>query len=284
MTVFLVPNRTKPAVMKTVALAAGVLASEGVKVIVSAEHRPLLPQDTLTAITFCEEEEAYAACDIVATIGGDGTMLHTARHTILCQKPMIGINMGRLGFLTIVELGELHELRRLARGEYTVEHRSVLQADCSGEEPFSGFALNDVVLFKESADRTIELDIYCDNIKVSSFRGDGMVFATPTGSTAYSMSAGGPVLDAQLGGIVATQICAHIVHTPPMVFSGERVLRAVPRGDETEKVCITCDGQPSRRLSWGEPVFIKQSALTVPLIQFSDAGQLKSIDKKLKGR
>lgn len=283
MTVYLVPNFTKPEVLDIARRAAAILAAEGVRVLLDPQFA-----DAVTAgesVVFLPAPQAYDACDIVVTIGGDGTMLHTARQTIRCQKPMLGINMGRLGFLTLIENDELDKLRRLSKGEYTVEHRSVLQAEYGGTRPYSDFALNDVVLFKNSPDRSISLDIYCDDIKVSGFRGDGMIFATATGSTAYSMSAGGPILDAALGGIVATQICAHIVHTPPMVFSGSRVLRAEQNGgDVNEAIMITCDGLQSLQLPPKEPVTIRQSALTVPLLQFHDAGQLKSIDKKLKGR
>lgn len=282
MKIYLVPNVTKPELLNMACRAAEILAAEGAQPLMDAQYEHATPKEC--NVQFMSQQMAYETCDIVVTIGGDGTMLHTARQTIHCQKPMVGVNMGRLGFLTLIENDELDKLRRLPKGEYTVEHRSLLQVEWEGDAPFSDFALNDVVLFKHSPDRSISLDIYCNDIKVSGFRGDGMIFATPTGSTAYSMSAGGPILDAALGGMVATQICAHIVHTPPMVFAGERVLKAVPCGGEDERVLITCDGMQSVELPLGTPVVIRQSPLTLPLVEFHDAGQLKSIDKKLKGR
>ncbi|MDL2325272.1 NAD(+)/NADH kinase [Ruminococcaceae bacterium OttesenSCG-928-A16] len=282
MTVFLVPNIAKPKALHVSALAAQILFADGVTVLASSETQP---QTTLPGyVQYLPAEQAYQACDIVVTIGGDGTMLHAARHTLRWQKPMLGINVGRLGFLTVVEKDELNKLNRLLKQDYIVEHRTVLQAKSGGAKPFYGLGLNDIVLFKKAAENTIELDIYCDEIKVSGFRGDGVVFSTPTGSTAYSMSAGGPIVDASLQATIVTQICAHIVHTPPMVFAGSRTLRAVPKGGPDEKIFITCDGLESQELCWNEPVYITQATQTVPLIQFEDAGQLESIDKKLKGR
>lgn len=282
MTVFLVPNASKPKAVYIAGQAAQILAEAGILVLADNVFagQNVLPE----LVRFVPAKQGFTDCDIVLTVGGDGTMLHAARHVIQGQKPMLGINVGRLGFLTSVEKDELGKLRRLLEGDYVIEHRTVLQAECGGDNPFFGLALNDIVLFKKAAENTIELDIYCDKIKVSGFRGDGVVFSTPTGSTAYSMSAGGPIVDASLQATIVSHICAHIVHTPPMVFAGNRIICAVPKGDRDEKVFITCDGLKSRELPWNEPVYITQATQTVPLIQFEDTGQLASIDKKLKGR
>lgn len=286
MTVYLTPNTGKPKALQTAVVAAQLLAEDGVAVLAADTLAPLLQAEGMPPglVQYLEIQQAYKVCDIVLTVGGDGTMLHAARNTLRWQKPMLGINVGRLGFLTVVENDELQKLHRLVKKDFFVENRTVLQASCGGAKPFHCLSLNDVVLFKKAAEDTIELDIYCDEIKVSGFRGDGVVFSTPTGSTAYSMSAGGPIVDAGLQAIIVSQICAHIVHTPPMVFSGERTLRAIPQGGTNEKVYISCDGQASQELPWNEPVTIQQAQQTVPLIQFDEAGQLKSIDKKLKGR
>lgn len=281
MKIFIVPNEQKIKAIEMAYIAADLLHKDGATIILEdtfqdASHFP-------SYVLFLSAPHAYEECDIVLTIGGDGTMLHAARDIITLQKPMLGINVGRLGFLTIVEKDELENLSRLSTGEYIIENRGLLQVEHGGKNPLKTFALNDIVVFKENAENTITLDIYCDEIKVSGFRGDGVVFCTPTGSTAYSMSAGGPIVDASLDAIIVTQICAHIVRMPPMVLSGERVLRAVPSAEFEEKIYISCDGLPGTLLDWGEPIYIKQSPQRLPLIQFEDARQLKSIDKKLKG-
>lgn len=279
MKIYLIPNTSRPEALDTATRAVDILAQEA-EILVDEACRAAFAGKPVTA---CADEIAWENCDLAVTVGGDGTILHAARNTMVHNKPLLGINTGRLGFLTIVENNELEKLRRISRGEYTIEERSVLSFEDDGREN-NDLALNDVVLFKESAERTISLDIYCDDVLVSSFRGDGVVFATPTGSTAYSMSAGGPILDARLPGIIVTQICAHIVQMPPMVFAADRSLRVISRGREYENVFVSCDGMPSRQLPAREPVTIRQASQTVPMIQFSDADQLKSIDKKLKGR
>lgn len=279
--VFIIPNEQKSKAFEVAYLAADLLHKGGANIIIEENFEKTYHFPSY--VLFLKTAQAYKECDIVLTIGGDGTMLHAAREIVTLQKPMLGINVGRLGFLTIVEKDELENLSRLLTGDYIVENRSLLQVECAGKYPLKTFALNDIVIFKENAENTITLDIYCDEIKVSGFRGDGVVFCTPTGSTAYSMSAGGPIVDASLDAIIVTQICAHIVRMPPMVLSGERILRAVPSSEFEEKIYISCDGLPSTLLDWGEPIYIKQSHQRLPLIQFEDARQLKSIDKKLKG-
>lgn len=283
MQVYLVPNTTKHETALVARQAAAILQGCNVDIIANKCLEDFFHLEHTNNWQLLPPEHAEKNCDIVITIGGDGTLLHAARQTIYTQKPLLGINTGRLGFLTTIEQDELHKLSRLSNGEYSVEHRSVLQAEY-GKQPLSCLALNDIVLFKQTAEKTISLEISCDDIPLSRFRGDGVVFATPTGSTAYSLSAGGPILDASLQAIVVTQICAHIVQTPPMVLAGNRVVHVTFTGPEDEKMLISCDGVRSVELQAGETITIQQAPMTVPLIQFTDANQLKSIDKKLKGR
>ncbi|NLW79865.1 MAG: NAD(+)/NADH kinase [Ruminococcaceae bacterium] len=282
MTVYLLPNTQKPEAMQMAGKVGNILSQAGIRLVMDKLGSSLAPQGDHVAIL--PEDQAYRECDIVVTLGGDGTMLHAAHKIMNNQKPLLGINIGRLGFLTCVESNELHLLNRLASGDYHVEHRSVLQASVDNAENAPYLAWNDVVLFKKYPERTITLDIYCDDILVSQFRGDGVIFSTPTGSTAYSMSAGGPIVDARLNGVVVTQICAHIGQTPPLVFASDRTLQVVPHGKLDERVAIICDGTNYHTVGPGEAITIRQSERTVPLVQFSKAKQLESIDRKLKGR
>lgn len=282
MTVYMVINTGKNVAMRIAAEAAAVLAAEGITVVVDECGADLVKAGVPAVVH--TEDKAYNISDMVLTIGGDGTMLHAARHSIEKNTPLLGINLGRLGFLTSLEKDELDKLRLVAANKYKVEQRSVLSVEVAGQSGKASVALNDVVLFKGSPEKSISLDIYCDDILVSRFRGDGVIFATPTGSTAYSMSAGGPILDAQLGGIVVTQICAHIVPTPPLVVSGKRVLKAVSTGTPEEPVCVSCDGLENNMYGHNQTFIVSQSDWTVPLVQFNDAAQLESIDRKLKGR
>lgn len=278
----LVPNTTKAHTIEITKKAATILAKTQNTQIFLDETLENLFKDC-DCVSFCPFADALAQCDMVISVGGDGSMLHTARHMAPAHKPLIGINTGRLGFLTALEDNELDKLLLLTKGEYTVEHRSMLRYECrsSGEQ---GVALNDIVLFKETAEKAIALELYCDEILVSKFRGDGVVFSTPTGSTAYSMSAGGPIVDARLSAMIVTQICAHIVHMPPMVFAKDRMVRAASTGSATEAVSIITDGTIVGSFMPGDSLHIRQADTKVPLVQFYDTDQLKSIDKKLKGR
>lgn len=280
MTAYLVVNTGKPKAPATARAAAQILVDSGANVLVDSDG--ILGADI--AHTVLRPEAAYRQCDVVISIGGDGTMLHTARADVEFNKPLLGINVGRLGFMASVESDELEKLHRLSAGEYSVEQRSMLCAKSGDGQTETCFALNDIVLFKVLPEKTVSLDIFCDDILVSRFRGDGVIFATPAGSTAYSMSAGGPILDARLSGMVVTQICAHILYTPPLVVADERMMRAVNTGTDDEEIIIVCDGIKSATLGIGEDVYVTRSEWSVPLIQFNGAEQLESIDKKLKGR
>lgn len=282
MTVYMLVNSGKIKALSVAQDAAKVLLSCGMLLVLDETCQGLLDLDMCAKIM--PAEMAYKVCDMVICVGGDGTMLKAARQTMKCNKPLLGINTGRLGFLTVLECNELEKLKRLPKKDYKIENRSVISAQIEGEREES-LALNDVVLFKDKPEKTISLNIFCDDILVSRFRGDGIVFATPTGSTAYSMSAGGPILDARLEGVVVSQICAHIVQTPPLVVAANRLLRAVPiQDDAQQEIAIISDGYKVQVVKPGKAIIISSSSYKVPLIQFADTQQLEFIDKKLKGR
>ncbi len=279
MKIFLLPNPLKQNALQVTEHAASILAAAGADILMEEEHQKY----GLGNVLYCSQSFAWQNSDLVVTLGGDGTILHVAQQAMQHQKPVLGVNFGRLGYLTALEKEELSKLRRLLDGQYIVENRSML-AFRFKDSPVEGYALNDITFFKALPERIMNVDIYCDETKISSFRGDGVVFATPTGSTAYSMSAGGPIVDARLGGIIATQICAHIVKMPSMVFAGDRVLRVVSKCAGGDKVLVSYDGHTSHNLPDLAEAVIYQSKHTMPLVQFSDANQLQAIDSKLKGR
>ncbi len=279
MNLLLIPNPTLENAFLSIKKVISVLHEAGANVCM------IEPQEKFefNGIHFCSEEMAWNTCDMVVTLGGDGTILHVASMAIHHQKPVLGINFGRLGYLTALEKDELYRLNNIISGQYIVEKRSVLAYEIQGSQE-KGVALNDITFFKSTPERTMSVDIFCENVKVSSFHGDGVVFSTPTGSTAYSMSAGGPIVDARLEGIIVTQICAHLVKMPSMVFSGDRVLHVVSNSSYDQDVLFTCDGKISRILPRGVKALVYQSKKTMPLVQFQEANQLQAIDSKLKSR
>lgn len=281
MTVFLIPNLKKEQAVAVTSAVITKLRTIGVTVLLELA---LKPKFETQPVTFSSKEQAFAACDIVITVGGDGTMLHSAHDCMEYGKPLLGINLGRMGFLATVEANELEKLERLIKGDYTIDKRAMLAVEATGRNPFLQHALNDVVLSKTGISQTIDVKIYCDDILVNSYQGDGVVIATPTGSTAYSLSAGGPILDAHIAGIVMTPICAHSLHSPPMVFSAGRKLRVEVDSRTQTNAFISCDGRKDEQISCGDIVKVSLSNQFISLVCFNEADQFEAIDKKLKGR
>ena len=282
MTVCVLPNPRKVNGQVIACEAARLLTQHGARVV-SVLREPgvnLVPGSEPLPL-----EEAFSQADVLLTVGGDGTILHAAKESLTFEKPILGINLGRTGFLATCEPEEMpHKLAALVRGEYSLDSRLMLEAEGVGPDgPWKQTALNDVVIYRVDPLHTIDCSVWCDNILVNHCRGDGVIVASPTGSTAYSMSAGGPILDAEVEGIVVTPICAHSLRTPPMVFSAQRTitLQVVSQGQEA---CVTSDGSYQIELKPGSQVKIHKSRQRMQLVTFNQADQFHAIDRKLKGR
>lgn len=282
MKVYFVINESKPQAWEVAIEAALVLKWEGVRCITAQA----LPNEEAGKVFEVQKDELFAIkeCDAVITVGGDGTLLHAVARFHADCPPVLGINVGRMGFLATIEPTELLRLKRLARGDYLLDERSLLEGELSGEKRCVFTALNDIVIGKSAVNETIHCTVYCDGTLVSSYRGDGVIVATPTGSTAYSLSAGGPILDAKSNCMVVTAISAHSINTPPMVFAAERQLRIEITENFKRTACLSFDGTDTVRLGETDVIHVRQSPKKVRLICFSEADQLKTIDKKLKGR
>ena len=176
------------------------------------------------------------------------------------------------------------KLAAVARGQYSLDNRMLLYVRVLGDPNWEGHALNDVVVTKGRLQQAIDFSVYCDNILVEHFRGDGVIVATPTGSTAYSLAAGGPILDSQTKGIVVTPICPHSLATPPMVFAQERKINICVGQVADDEVFISCDGDDGYTLRAGATAVVRLSDQNVQLITFSRADQFQAIDQKLRSR
>ncbi|MFI3170256.1 MAG: NAD(+)/NADH kinase [Faecalibacterium sp.] len=293
MNIYMVPNLSKDENACFTLRAAKILAELGANLLFSEEMTPFLPSDVSAAYTLSLAKECYEQADVILTIGGDGTILHEAIQSLAYQKPILGVNLGRCGFLATCEEDEMQEkFQKLVCNEYILDKRHLLSA-CIQEAGNSivktaraeeRFALNDVVISKGTTQQSIDLSIYCDDILVESYRGDGVIIATPTGSTAYSLAAGGPIVDAQTMGIVLTAICPHKLRAPSMVFAPKRVLRVVLGNASRGAVFLSCDGQTEVMLQEREAVEITLSDNAVQLVSFSSAAQFEAIDRKLKNK
>lgn len=270
----------KPEAAGVLLLAAQLLLAEGTRVVLAAEDG-FAPPDGAVCLPGAQ---ALTQADAVVTVGGDGTMLHAAKECARHGLPVLGINLGRTGFLATCELDEIEQkLHKLAAGEFSVEHRALLQAECTGADgPL--IALNDLVVYSGHRRQTVDLDILCDGLPVSNCRGDGVILATPTGSTAYSLSAGGPILDARIRGLVVTSICAHSLQRPAIVFAADRRITVRPGADQRGPILISSDGEREIELPAGGELRAGLSEKSVKLITFNGTDQFDAIDKKLRGR
>ena len=282
MTVYISPNPGKSSARELALRAAQILRTHGASVLMEQKWK----QDcNIAGVEYLPFEACMEQTDVILTIGGDGTILHVANLTLSYHKPILGINLGRCGFLATCEVDELEtKLSAVARGRYSLDSRMLLYVRVLGDDGWEGHALNDVVVTKGRLQQAIDFSVYCDDILVEHFRGDGVIVATPTGSTAYSLAAGGPILDSQTKGIVVTPICPHSLATPPMVFAQERKINICVGQVADDEVFISCDGDDGYTLRAGATAVGRLSDQNVQLITFSRAEQFQAIDQKLRSR
>ena len=230
-------------------------------------------------------ESELPNADILICFGGDGTILHAARDAAIHNVPVMGVNMGSVGFMAELERGELSLLTRLAHGDYRTEKRMMLQIRVyRGEKMImEDIALNDAVISKGSIARVAELEVRADDVLVTTVTGDGIIVASPTGSTAYSMSAGGPIVEPNSRCVVVTPVCAHQLAARSMVLAPERAITVqLPKGNR-KHLFLAIDGGKSVRLTAGERVEITQSEYETTVIRLTDRSFYQIINQKLGG-
>jgi len=208
--------------------------------------------------------------DVVLVFGGDGTFLRVARLVCIYDIPILGVNLGGLGFLTEIRISELYPMiERIISGEYSVEKREMLYATIhrgSTDQIGNFIVLNDVVINKGAVARIIDLALYINGSHVTNFRADGIILSTPTGSTAYSLSAGGPIVYPTLPLTIITPICSHTLTNRPLVVSSETTIRVIVLSD-TPDTYLTLDGQVGVTLKVGDVIEIMKSDRSVKLIK-----------------
>ena len=282
MTIYISPNPGKTSASEIALRAAQILLTHGAAVLMSDALRESC---NTAGVIYLPLERCLKRADVILTIGGDGTILHEANLSLRYAKPILGINLGRCGFLATCEIGEMEtKLAAVARGDFQLDNRMLLYARVLGQDGWEGHALNDVVVTKGRLQQAIDFSIYCDDILVEHYRGDGVIVATPTGSTAYSLAAGGPILDSQTKGVVVTPICPHSLASPAMVFAQERKLNVCVGQVADDEVFISCDGGTGYPLKAGATAEIRLSDQNVKLITFGRADQFQAIDQKLRKR
>ena len=224
--------------------------------------------------------------DMIFSIGGDGTLIHSARHAVEMDCPVLGINAGRLGFLTEIEYNALDRLEQIVQGNYSIQQRMMLHASAikqNGRQEFS--ALNDVVITKGAFGKMVDIDVEMKNGFVNNYRADGLIFSTPTGSTAYSLSAGGPIIYSSIECISVTAICPHSLASRAILYSPEEVFTVRGRYvNNSEILYMSVDGENRVRIEPTDCVVISKDSRYVKYVNFGSKHYFEKLNKKIMGR
>ncbi len=286
MKVVLSPNPYRDRGLKAAQAAEKILRNVGVETVMCLPFQvegntPELPKH----IHFRNTQEELKGADMLICFGGDGTILHAAKDANACHVPVLGVNLGSVGFMAELEQSELSMLARLAAGKYTIEARMMLDVTVrrEGKTLYSDLALNDAAVTKGAVARVVDLEVYGDKVLISSFSADGVLISTPTGSTAYSMSAGGPIVEPTAENIIVTPICPHALSARSFVLSRGRTV-SVKLGRMVRKTTyLSVDGGKAFRLNGGDVVEIRESKSKTQLVRVTGRTFYEILNHKLGG-
>lgn len=262
------------------------LQRRGVKVVLEERTAALADGSAGGNWTLAAGRDVAAQADAVVVLGGDGTLLGASRLMATERPvPILGVNFGSLGFLTEITLGELYPtLESVLEGRYRYEERRMLRGCVrrEGQPDVTDDALNDVVVTKATLSRIIELDVSVDGLFVSTFRADGLIVSSPTGSTAYNLAAGGPILHPTLPAIVLTPICPHMLTNRPLVVSDGSAIEVRLRSPQDGEVHLTFDGQRGFPMGRQDSVQVTRSPRTLRLVTAAGRDYFAVLRTKLK--
>ncbi len=230
-------------------------------------------------------DKIYEYVDVIIAIGGDGSFIHTAKQSAVHKKPVLCINAGNLAFLAGLEGNELGLIKKLITGDYSTDKRMMLNVKIkeNDNEELVGYCLNDVAIARGNEIRLVDLDVFCNDRKINNYRADGVVISTPTGSTAYSWSAGGPVIDPDLQCIMLTPICTHSPLNRSLVFNEDSIIRVKPI-NYNQTVCVSTDGEKTIELSQNSEIIISKSDYYAEFIRIKSDEFFDILNSKLSQR
>ena len=270
--VILTPNPYRDKNFNTVREAARVLSESGVDVKICLPFEVDRTYDLPKDLHFSRLDRELPGASMVICFGGDGTILHMAKAATRQSVPILGVNIGTMGFMAELESSELAQLSRIATGDYTIDERMMLDVTVHRDRDiiFHDICLNDVAITKGAVARIVHLSVKCDGVQAMECGGDGIIVATPTGSTAYSLSAGGPIVEPDAHSILVTPICAHDVASRCMVTSEKRVISVGMTKNARRNAYLSVDGGKALRMNMGDVATIKTSPLTTKLVRLKD--------------
>lgn len=276
MVVAVIPNLDKHGSAEVVEKLSSMLKQEGLEAYVS---------DSICATGFKQmpEDELYKKADIIITIGGDGTIIRYAKRAALDNKPVLGINAGRMGYLANIEQSELDLIKKLKTKEYFIEKRMMLNISVveNGNIINEFVALNDAVITSGFISRIIDIQAFVGNDSIS-YRADGLIVSTPTGSTAYSMSAGGPIIDPLMEGFCVTPICSHSLSAKPILLAANNTVKLKAFSKKRTDIFLTVDGRKMCQVKPYTEIYIKRSENSAQLVRLNNRSFYKTLSYKFK--
>lgn len=276
MVVGLLPNLDKRGVPDVMERLKPILRENGM--------RAFLP-DYISFIGYesIAEDELFKVSDVLVTVGGDGTIMRYAKLAAVHNKPILGINAGRLGFLANLESNQLNLLSRLKNGEYEIEKRMALSVRVveNGETVSTFTAINDAVISSGFMSRLIDISAFIEDEPIN-YRADGLIISSPTGSTAYSMSAGGPIIDPVINNIIITPLCSHSLSAKPIILSGDTTVKFKAFSMKKSDVYLLIDGRRSYNIKPFTEIYITKSVDDVSLIKLTKRSFYKTLSEKFR--
>mgnify|MGYP003295214268 CR=1 FL=1 len=282
--VVLSPNPYRDKQFQTLRDAMNVLHDAGIETRVclpfEVDRTYNLPRD----IRFSRMDRELPDADMVICFGGDGTLLHMAKAATRHGVPVLGVNIGTMGFMAELESGELNQLARLATDDYTVDNRMMLDVTVHRDRDiiFHDLCLNDVAITKGAVARIVHLEVKCDGVQAMECGGDGIIVATPTGSTAYSLSAGGPIVEPDAHSILVTPICAHDVASRCIVASDNRTVSVALTKNARRNAYLSVDGGKVLKMNMGDVATIRKSNLCTKLVRLKDRSFYDVVNMKFR--
>ncbi|RMF09801.1 MAG: NAD(+)/NADH kinase [Candidatus Neomarinimicrobiota bacterium] len=275
-------NTEKPAFWDVLPSLADWAADQGIgillttKILAEMDGKPDFPHEVL------ESADGFLLADFVLTLGGDGTFLSAAQAVRHRQIPILGIHLGELGFLAQVTVDDLFpRLNQVARGQYVVEQQLVLEGRVSDDTETTWIAVNDFVVSHARTHRMLSCRVYANQRLVGNYKADGMIVATPVGSTAYSLSAGGPIVEPGVESLVLTPICPHTLTSRPLVLPSRVEIAIDFPHDHRDPVDLSADGQTRREILPPQRLVISRAPFTIPFLTFEDKNYYQTLRRKM---
>ena len=282
MKIVLTPNPYRDRNFKHVEQAVSILQRAGIETRIclpfDVDKSFELPKD----MVFCDLNKEIKHADMLICFGGDGTILHASKIATRYHVPILGVNIGTMGFMAELEAGEISLLEGIAEGKYTIEKRMMLHVTVAndGKELFNEIALNDAAITKGAVARVIQMSVECDGVEAISCSGDGVVICTPTGSTAYSMSAGGPIVEPSARNIIITPICAHAFQAKGIVTAPWRTVCVRLSKLGRRNAFLSVDGGRAFRLNPDDVVTIRKAEQETRLVRLKNTSFYEILNSK----